>query len=106
MRAGVHSAASIEPAIGATSRLVPRESALLESSIAVGLTLPITGQWIGGAEVYRDVERLDGSEYLTAQVFAGRRIDATWRAEFTLGYSAADLIDDTAFAGVRVTAAL
>jgi hypothetical protein len=99
-------AASIDQVIGATSRLVPRESALLDSSAALGLTLPVGGQWIGGLELYRDVERLDGSDYLTAAAFAGRRLNSTWRAEFTLGYSTADLIDDTAFAGVRVTAAL
>ncbi len=99
-------AATIDQVIGATSRRVPRESALLDSSAGLGLTLPVGGQWIGGVELFRDVERVDGSDYLTAATFAGRRLNATWRAEFTLGYSMADAIDDTAFAGVRVTAAL
>jgi hypothetical protein len=99
-------AAGIGQIGGATSRLVPRETALLESSAALGLTLPISGQWIGGGDIYRDVERLDGSDYLTGLVFAGTRLGDTWAVELSLGYSTADLIDDTAFAGVRFTASL
>jgi hypothetical protein len=99
-------AESIDDVLGAASRLVPREAALLESSAALGLTLPVTGEWIGGAELYRDVERIDGSETLTGLVFAGRRLSETWRIELSLGYSKAEEIEDTAFAGVRVTATL
>jgi hypothetical protein len=99
-------AASADEAIGAASRLVPREAALLDSSASLGFTMPVTAEWIGGAELYRDDERIDGSDTLTGLVFAGRRLSATWTLELSLGYSTADTIDDTAFAGVRVTAAL
>jgi hypothetical protein len=85
---------------------VPRETALLESSLSLGFTTPVSARWIGGVELYRDVEKLDGSEYLTGVVFADTRLDDTWTLELSAGYSAADLIDDSAFAGVRFTAAL
>jgi len=98
--------ASAGDVTGAASRLVPRETALLESSAALGFTTPVAGQWIGGVELYRDVEKLDGGDTLTGLVFAGRRLSDTWSLELSLGYSKADGIDDTAFAGVRVTAAL
>jgi hypothetical protein len=99
-------AASLDSALGAASRLVPRESALLESSLSLGFTTPVTARWIGGVELYRDVEKIDGSEYLTGLLFADTHLDATWTLELSAGYSTADRIDDSAFAGVRVTAAL
>jgi len=99
-------AASVDSVIGAASRLVPRETALLDSSASLGFTTPVVGEWIGGVELYRDVEKIDGSQTLTGLVFAGRRLSDTWSVEFSLGYSEADSIEDTAFAGVRVTAAL
>jgi hypothetical protein len=99
-------AASVDAASGAASRLAPREAALLESSAALGFTMPVTANWIGGAELYRDVERIDGSDTLTGLIFAGRRLSDSWTVELSLGYSSAEEIDDTAFAGVRVTAAL
>lgn len=98
--------ASVDEVTGAASRLVPREAALLDSSASLGVTLPVAGQWIGGVELYRDVERIDGSDTLTGLVFAGRRLTEAWSIELSLGYSVADDIDDTTFAGVRVTAAL
>jgi hypothetical protein len=97
---------SVDNAIGAASRLVPRETALLDSSASLGFTTPVAGQWIGGVELYRDVERIDSSETLTGLVFAGRRLSDAWSVEISLGYSAADTIEDTAFAGVRVTGSL
>jgi hypothetical protein len=99
-------AAALQPAEGFASRLVPRESVLLDSTASVGVTVPLDGRWIGGAELYRDEERIGGATSATALVFANVRLDARWSAEVTLGYSAADEIDDTAFAGVRVTADL
>jgi hypothetical protein len=98
--------AALQPAEGLASRLVPRESVLLDSTASVGVTVPLDGRWIGGAELYRDEERVGGATSVTALVFANVRLDARWSAEVTLGYSAADEIDDTAFAGVRVTADL
>jgi hypothetical protein len=99
-------AAALQPAEGFASRLVPRESVLLDSTASVGVTLPLNGNWIGGAELYRDEERVGGATSATALVFANVRLDAKWSTEVTLGYSSADEIDDTAFAGIRVTADL
>jgi hypothetical protein len=99
-------AAALQPAEGFASRLVPRESVLLDSTASVGVTIPLDRRWIGGVELYRDEERIGGATSATALVFGNVRLDARWSAELTLGYSAADEIDDTAFAGVRVTADL
>jgi hypothetical protein len=99
-------AGSLDAALGAASRLAPRETALLQSSLSLGFTTPVSARWIGGIELYRDVEKLDGSEYLTGVLFADTRLGDTWTLELSAGYSAAELIDDSAFAGVRVTAAL
>jgi hypothetical protein len=98
-------ATTLDTAIGAVSRLVPREVSLLESGAALGFSTPIAGRWIGGIEAYRDVEKIDGSEYLTGVLTAGTLLTDTWSLELSLGYTAADVIDDSAFAGVRVTAA-
>ena len=97
-------ATSLDPAIGAVSRLVPREVSLLESSASLGFSTPIAGRWIGGVEAYRDVEKIDGSEYLTGVLTAGTVLTDTWSLELSLGYTAAGVVDDSAFAGVRVTA--
>lgn len=97
-------AATLDPAIGAVSRLVPREASLLESSLSLGFNTPVSSRWIGGIESYRDVEKIDGSEYLTGVLTAGTPLTDTWSLELSLGYSVAEVIDDSAFAGVRVTA--
>ncbi|HET7095695.1 MAG TPA: indole-3-glycerol phosphate synthase TrpC, partial [Thermomicrobiales bacterium] len=56
---------------------------LLRETRALGMEALVevhdAGEWIGGAELYRDVERIDGSETLTGLVFAGRRLSETWR---------------------------
>jgi hypothetical protein len=95
-------AVPLESIIGATSRLVPREASLLESSASIGFTTPVASAWIGGIELDRDVEKLDGSEYLTGIVSASTVLDHDWTLELSLGYSVADHVDDSAFAGVRV----
>ena len=82
--------------------MVPPEASLLESSLAIGFTTPVSRDWIGGVEIDRDVEKLDGSEYLTGIVSASRVLDADWTLELSLGYSMADEIDDSVFAGVRI----
>jgi hypothetical protein len=95
-------AAPLESIIGATSRLVPREASLLESSASIGFTTPVASNWIGGIELDRDVEKLDGSEYLTGIVSASTVLDHDWTVELSLGYSVADRVEDSVFAGVRV----
>jgi hypothetical protein len=99
-------APSLNQSLGAASRLAPREAALLKSTASLGFTMPVTARWIGGVELYRDVEELAGDDYLTGVVFASTRLDDTWSVELSLGYSAADRIGDSAFAGARVSATL
>jgi hypothetical protein len=99
-------AGALQGVSGFASRLFPRESTLLESSVSVGAMLPIDERWYGGIELYRDVEKIDDNAYSTALAFAGVRLDATWNTEFSLGHTSADAIEDTTFVGIRFTADL
>ena len=96
----------LQPVQGFGSRLIPREAMLLDSSVALGVSLPAREQWIAGAELYRDRESIGGDSSQTLLAFANRRINAIWAVELTLGYSDAESVEDTAFAGVRVSADL
>jgi hypothetical protein len=98
--------AALQPVSGFASRLVPREAMLLQTSLSLGVTLPIDEHWIGGAEFYRDREQAGDSGYRTALLFANRRLDDTWSVEFSVGFSDADQVEDTTFAGLRVSADL
>lgn len=92
---------------GYASRLMPRESTLLESSASLGAMMPFTERWYGGLELYHDVEKLGSTDYATALAFAGLRLDGgVWNAEVSLGYTAVDVIEDTTFIGLRLTAEL
>jgi hypothetical protein len=97
---------ALQSVSGFASRLFPRESTLLESSLSIGAMTPIDERWYGGLELYRDVEKVGDNEFSTALVFAGVRLDDTWNTEFSLGHTSADAIEDTTFIGVRVTADL
>jgi hypothetical protein len=90
---------------GFSPRLIPREATLLESTVAVGATYSLDETWLGGAELYRDVERASGDDFMTALAFANRRMTDTLSLEVWIGYATATF-DDTAFAGVRVEADL
>jgi hypothetical protein len=92
---------------GFASRLMPRESTLLESSASLGAMMPFTERWYGGLELYHDVEKLGSTDFATALAFAGMRLNGgVWSTEFSLGYTAVDVIEDTTFIGLRVTAEL
>jgi hypothetical protein len=92
---------------GYASRLIPRESTLLESSASLGAMMPFTERWYGGLEMYHDVEKLGSTDFSTALAFAGLRLNGgMWSTEVSLGYTAVDVIEDTTFIGLRVTAEL
>jgi hypothetical protein len=97
---------ALAPVSGFASRLIPREAMLLDWSAALGVTVPIAAQWIGGAEIYRDVERVGDGAFDTGVLFASRRVNATWTLELSLGFSDADDVADTTFAGIRMSADL
>jgi hypothetical protein len=99
-------AGTLERVSGFASRLTPRESTLLASSISVGFLMPVNDRWYGGLDLYRDVEELEDNAFATALAFAGVRLDDVWNIEFSLGHTSAEAIDDTSFVGVRVTATL
>ena len=99
-------AGALERVSGFASRLMPRESTLLESSVSLGALMPFTESWYGGLELYHDVEKLAGADFATSLVFAGMRLTDVWKTEISLGYTAVDLIEDTTFVGLRVTAEL
>jgi hypothetical protein len=83
-------------------RLIPREATLLQSSLALGVSVSINSDWLGGAEIYRDVERTGDDVFLTALVFANRPVTNAMTVEFWLGLAKAS-IEDSAFLGVRLT---
>ena len=56
--------------------------------------------------MYRDKENIGGDSSQTLLAFANRRISATWAWELTLGISDAESVEDTAFAGLRISADL
>jgi hypothetical protein len=85
--------------------LIPREATLLESSLALGGSMSIDQDWLGGAEIYRDVERTRGDVFLTALAYANRRMTEALTVEFWVGLAKAS-IEDSAFVGVRLTAEL
>lgn len=93
----------LAPVTGFASRLIPREAILLQSSLAVGASMPIDAHWLGGVELYRDSERVGGSHYDTALAFAMRQLNDSWTLELTVGFSDAEMVEDTTFAGVRMT---
>jgi hypothetical protein len=100
-------AGALQQVSGFASRLMPRESTLLESSASLGAMMPFTERWYGGLELYHDVEKLGSNDFATALAFAGMRLNGgVWTTEFSLGYTAVDVIEDTAFIGLRVTAEL
>jgi hypothetical protein len=98
---------AMERVSGFASRLMPRESTLLESSATLGAMMPFTERWYGGLELYHDVEKLGDTDFATTLAFAGMRLpDGAWSIEVSLGYTAVDVIEDTTFLGLRVTAEL
>jgi len=100
-------AGALERVSGFASRLMPRESTLLESSVSLGAMMPFDERWYGGVELYHDVEKLGGTDFATALAFAGMRLDGdVWNVEVSLGYTAVDVIEDTTFIGLRITAEL
>jgi len=100
-------AGALQRVSGFASRLMPRESTLLESSASLGAMMPFTERWYGGLELYHDVEKLGSIDFATALAFAGMRLHGgVWSTEFSLGYTAVDVIEDTTFFGLRVTAEL
>jgi hypothetical protein len=100
-------AGALQRVSGFASRLMPREATLLESSASLGAMMPFTERWYGGLELYHDVEKLGSTDFATALAFAGMRLNGgVWITEFSLGYTAVDVIEDTTFVGLRVTAEL
>ncbi len=100
-------AGALQRVSGFASRLMPRESTLLESSASLGAMMPFTARWYGGLELYHDVQKLGSTDFATALAFAGMRLNGgVWNTEVSLGYTAVDVIEDTTFIGLRVTAEL
>lgn len=99
-------AGALQPVAGFSSRLIPREAALLDSGVALGVLLPIRDRWFAGLDLYRDEEIVEGNSYSTAVGFAVYQFTATWSVELSAGYSDAEVVEDTAFAGFRVIASL
>jgi hypothetical protein len=91
---------------GYTSSLIPRESALLESSVMAGTSVSLGSRTSLGVELYRDSEEFAAQETNTALAFVGFRFTPALSAELTLGASDTKGFDTTMFAGLRISATI
>jgi hypothetical protein len=91
---------------GYSSRRLPRDAALLESSIMAGASFTPTERATLGLEVYRDSEEFAAATTNTLLTYLGISLTSTLTADLTLGTSQTDGLDDTAFAGLQISATI
>lgn len=99
-------AGSIQPLGGYTSTLVPRDAALLESSLMVGASVAVGLRSTLGVELYHDTEQfapVDSSTLLGYLIFG---LTESLSLELTLGAREADGFDSATFAGLRLSATI
>lgn len=89
---------------GYSSTRVPREGALLESSVMLGASVALGARTTLGAELYRDSEEFAQNDTSTALAYVAFRLTPSVSVDLTAGASESDLQDNTAFAGVRLSA--
>lgn len=89
---------------GYSSTRVPREGALLESSLMLGASFALGERSTIGIELYRDSEEFAPSDTTTALAYLAFPITRSVSMDVTVGASDGDLLENTAFAGVRLTA--
>jgi len=89
---------------GYSSSRVPREGALLDSSVMVGGSVAVGARWTLGVELYQDREEFAASDTSTALAFLAVRVTRSVGVDLTLGTTDSDLIEDSpVFAGLRLT---
>lgn len=91
---------------GYSATLAPRDATLLESAFTLGGSYALGPRTTVGLEVYRDTEEFTPVESSTLLAYVEVQFARTAAIELTLGTTDTDLLDESAFAGVRVSASL
>jgi len=91
---------------GYSSTRAPREGTLLESNMMVGASFALGARSTLGFELYQDSEQFAQSDASTALAYLAFRLTPSVGVDFTAGLTESDLLENTAFAGVRLSASL
>lgn len=91
---------------GYSGTLAPRDATLLESAFTLGASYTLGPRTTLGLEVYRDTEEFAPIESSTLLGYLDLQVSRAAALEFTLGTTDTELLDESAFAGVRVSASL
>lgn len=89
---------------GATARRIPRETALLESTLMVGAELATSTRTTFGAEIYSDSDEFSSDSTETFLGYLDYRMTATLSLTATLGSSNSDFLGRFNFIGLRASA--
>jgi len=92
------------PLGGYTSTLVPREAALLESSLMIGAGFALGARSTLGVELYHDTEEFAPIESTTLLGYVTFELTEALSLELNLGAREADGFDSVTFAGLRLSA--
>jgi len=88
---------------GYSSTRVPREGALLDSSVMVGASFALTARNTLGVELYHDSEEFAQSDTTTALAYLAFPLTRSVSMNVTAGASESDVLKNTVFAGVKLT---
>ena len=94
------------PLAGYTSTLVPREAALLESSIMMGAGFELGSRGTVGLEFYHEVEEFAPVETDTLLGYWTFDLGQSYALEFSVGISDTDGYDQATFVGLRFYASM
>ncbi len=89
---------------GATARRIPRETALLESTLMVGAELVTSTRTTFGAEIYRDSDEFAADSTATFLGYLDYRATEIVSITATLGSSNSDSLGRFNFIGLRASA--
>ncbi len=92
------------PLAGYTSTLLPRESALLESSVMLGASVEVGSRSLLGVEFYHEVEEFAPVDANTLLGYFDYDVGSNMTLELTVGATDADGYDTAAFVGLGVYA--
>jgi hypothetical protein len=91
---------------GYSATLAPRDATLLESAFTLGGSYALGPRATIGLEVYRDTEEFTPVESSTLLGYMSLQLSRTAGVEITLGTTDTDLLDESVFAGVRLSVSL
>ena len=94
--------ATAAPLAGYTSTLLPRDAALLESSVMAGASFAVGSRGLLGAELYFETEEFAPVEATTLLGYYSLDVGSRASLELTVGATDADGYDTAAFIGLGV----